>query len=435
MKLLGSTILVSSFLFVGCGSAPPAPAPVPVASSPPPPALPPTLSVQVSYGTGLTLRLRLDGTPVEGAVVIAPSDRADAVSPGEPAEAPFGATSLTARAGDVVVDAAVLPALASGNAFDLYVGGRRYPLPQPTGTNPVRCMQAVRALGELDACRHTVPAQAQAPTICDDAGRSAWLEAREGREAATDACWRSLDPAVTESVAAIRDSALSQRACTRLKEVAGPDVSGDAGHRLFAACERYLGEPLRSRLLLAKRTADLPAAFERAKIGSNAEMQSFFRDYRLTQDPRVEEIRKLAITRFGPPKPDQYRAAMRAIGALTKESWNAKLCDVRDGVATVAIFAGGGRPRFLSSWEEPPLQLDAAEGGDDDARLASSGGAGGEAESPGSCTLMRMVMPRRRHPPEFEKTVIAVTKMRTGAREVRVQMACITPHWYFDESR
>ena len=404
MRLVTSAAMLLSLTSLACAAAPP-PAP-----PPPPPPLPsgraPTLAIETRYTPDLTLTLRLDGVPVSADVSLTPlGPNGFEGSPGDLVGEPPGEEALALVRVEEGVYAAPTDGLArltASPAFAVVVGGRRYPYPQPFGTHPAECAASLAAIRKQDPCVTRRPDASAPPAGCDDPGVSGFRLVVAELADRFDACWARADDAALARLGSISDASVRHAACARLAEAVGPTVATPLGMRLVPACADELPEPTRARLVLARRTADLPAAYELAKSGSSADMRAFYVDYGMTGDPRVEEIRALAETRFGPKRRDAFAATERALAAITKDDWRVRVCDLeRDRVTLVAEHG----------------------------RL----GLVGTRSSSRACLVGKMMIRAPRRPPaDLVARAAAIARARLGVREVEWVFGCGIDHWYFD---
>jgi hypothetical protein len=418
----------------GCASAPPPPPePLPVASAQPAPPRVPTLSVQTLYAEdGLTLTLRLDGAPVSDEVRFVDPTRLDAlVSPGEPISAEDAAQGRAVRAngGELHFAPGQLASWTASRELDLVVAGRRYPYPQLPGAWAFGCAVSVVELGRTDACTQPVPASQPLPPHCDASGQTTWDQIRARLAGAQEGCWRSLDEATLAQLPLIQDQDLRREACSRAIQAGGEQASLPVGIRLVGACEAHLPAALRQRWLLPQRQETLAAAYQAARAARVEEQYRFYLRYRITKDPRVEEIRKQAARTHGPSNPARFLAAAHAVEAYNGNDRHVRLCSFNaERVRMVYSYTGGyyggldlADPAARTSRNEADLAPDEArEPGEGERRSCEI------APSP---RLKRMVVRRRPDPLQAQIDRMAVTM--TGAREVERVGACSpAERWY-----
>lgn len=405
-------------LLASCAAKPPPEVvPPPAAPVDPVPVRAPTLAIETRYSPDLTLTLRLDGVPYAGeARLAALGPGGFEGSPGDPV------TDVSDRALDMrrvetgvfVADAALLGAMGDARGFELIVDGRRYPYPHASGTSPAMCSAGLSAARKIDPCRERRPTAEMVPAACDDAGAAGFRALVASLDSQVDTCWANLDDRTLSALGSLRDGSLVQEACVRLSKIAGPDVPTPVGARLMPACEHHFAAETAKRLMLARRTEDFPAAFERAKRLSSAEMHQFVIEYGITGDPRLADIRKLAMDRFGPKDRPAFFRAMKALSSVHVEGWGVKLCDLDGNRAQVA---------FVRS---PRASLD--EDGESRHAFEDDEGIGASR----TCVRVRKMVMRR--PPEaLIARSTAVVKATTKARDVSWSWGCSTDHWYLDE--
>lgn len=393
---------------VACGAkspppdvAPPPPAPVATA-----PARAPTLAIETRYSPDLTLTLRLDGVPYGGDARMVPLGASGFEgSPGDLVTEPSdrGLDLRRSEAGVFVADAALLGAFADARGFELVVSDRRYPYPHASGTSPAVCSAGLSAARKIDPCRERRPSADVVPAGCDDAGAAGYRGLVATLDGQVDQCWAALDDRTLSAFGALRDAVIVQEACARLAKLAGPDVATPTGARLVPACVSHFPEATQQRLLLARRTEDLPAAFERVKRLSSAEMHQFVLDYSITGDARIDEIRRLALDRFGPKDRAAFVRARKALATVHVDGWETKLCDLDADRAQVA---------FVRS---PRAALETEDGGSR------------------ACLLARKVV-MRRPPDALVARARAIVKSTTKAKDMSWSWGCNVDHWYLEDS-
>ena len=406
MRRAVTAFFALAIVLTACG-APKPPLPPPTPPAPALPARAPTLAIETRYAPELTLRLRLDGVPVTTDVVLAPlGEGGFDGSPGDLVENAPGdeALPLVAKGdGAYAAPAEGLARLTASPGFAIVVAGRRYPYPQAFGTHPAHCAAGLAALQKLEACVDRRPSLDAPPSTCDDAGVLGFKLVLAELAEKFDACWARPDDVAIAKLPFVADAALRHEACRRLVDAAGPDIATPLAARVVPHCSAELPEPVRVRATLARRAADLPLAYERAKTGGTAEMRAFYVDYGMTGDPRVEEIRALAAERFGPKKRTQFVATQKALSAITKEGWHVRLCDVSGDRASISVLLGDGR--F----------------GSVDVASASR-----------VCALAKVMMRPRRPPNGLVEKASAVVRARMGVKQVDSSRGCSVDHWYLD---
>ncbi len=215
--------------------------------------------------------------------------------------------------------------------------------------------------------------------------------ARAGK-VATDACW----PLARSRGDRVGRRHPRQRAlAARVHASQGGRRAGRVGGRGQSPLRRVRALPSASRCAPVFCSPSAPPIFRpRSSAPRSAATARCRASSATTGSPRIRASRRSGSSpsrASASPKPDQYRATMRAIGALTKGSWNAKLLVRRPGRRRHGRDLRWRRRPALPPprGRSPRSQLDAAQGGDDDARARLAGSEAAKL-APSSCTLMRM---------------------------------------------
>jgi hypothetical protein len=441
LGLAAGVTLVGPVGLGGCASSSPPP-PVAASAAPLPPERIPTLSVQTRYeADGLVIALRLDGEPVRGELRLLDAVPFEPLtSPGEPIGAEDAARGLAVMVteGEVRFSPDQVSVWRAKQEIELVVAGRRYPYAQSPGAWAFGCEASVVELATMEACTQLLPVARMTPPHCDASGQSAWEQIRARLAAAQEGCWRAPDDTTLAEIDRIADPTLHAEACVRVLQ--GTDrVSEAVGIGLVTVCEAQLSAAQRERWLLPERRATLPAAFEVARLGKADQQLAFYLRYRVTRDPRVEEIRQLAAKTYGPKNPARFLAAARSIEGLSDGSHRIRLCSfdeqqVRVAYSYLASFLGDNQPadpaalplRVARAGEEEIDHAGGSVGSEDDGAGIEPGRRGCGLRSP--VLRYRIMKPR---PDPLRVKTERVARALTGAHQIDWRSECTaTERWF-----
>ena len=290
------------------------------------------MAIEVEYRDPFALIVRSDGRVVDGALSASSSS-------GGVAEA------LTSVGGRVALSPDVVSRLSKLELpLTVTVGAQPVAVPTEDGSHPFRCMASIAALRDGAWCEHELPSEGAAPVDCDAQGALAFRSLLGRlRETQGSKCWSSLAPEALTRLPRMSET-MRVLACRQLLALAGDAPSDEVADLLVDPCAPLLPRERGMAWLRAKRLRELPAAFAAAQSGSSIDLLDFWRTYAVTGDPRVEQARELALSRFGPRNLKAFLAARKAITAL-EPGRRIVLCSFVDGLATVAIGEWDGQSR------------------------------------------------------------------------------------------
>lgn len=202
----------------------------------------------------------------------------------------------------------------------------------------------------------------------------------------------------------LADAAAHEEQCVRL-QIHTTRTELDVLEKLASQCPERVSEKQAQWLTDARREREIAAGYEAAVAGNSDMMHRFYNKYYETGDSRVEQIRRLALSKFGPKNPTQFQSASRRLSAMSTRSFSVWLCDVRDGTATAGLT-------FTT----------------ETAMIGMAGlifGNGQEAVA----NFRRLADARE----QSRQAVETATKAMTGAKDVRIMNGCTSPHWYIND--
>jgi hypothetical protein len=312
---------------------------------------PPTLSVAYDYEPELSILVRLDGRPAEGPVTLVgefpewAETRPENPSPTLAfSDHPI---TLTAQGGKLVLSAEASHELARYPRHWIRVGNLEAPLPRLGTHDPFACADALIEAAQETLCQ-SLPLAAEAPSSCDSRGAEAWrtlasphndaLELALAHHGAFDPCQAPLTPAYVDHLAALKDPHTRARICQNLAGQRTHQIPDQLGGKIYPICLTATPPEVATRWRRAWRQQTLPEAFLEARDGSNERMLAFYRDYSITEDPRVEQIRDLAARKFGPVNVERYHALQASLEKLTSpRGHRAELCELGATHATYHV--------------------------------------------------------------------------------------------------
>jgi hypothetical protein len=324
-------------LAAACGAPPPPVTPVESA-----PARPPTLGIAFDYAPELVLIVRLDGRPIEGKVELIGEVPDLTQIPADPTTIPMKFSDhqvwFTAQDGKVKLEAQQSRELATYPRHRLRAGGVDVPLPRLGTHDPFACANALADARLPDACTSS-PLAVDPPPSCDSRGAEVWRALASARQETFEHCWEKADLATATQLEATKDAAVRHLACQAIAARHGETLDDDFGGRIYPICESLLPVQSRGRLRLAWRRQTLPAALAQAERGTFRELQAFYRDFSITGDPRVEQIRALAAQRFGPPDVTIFRSLKTSLEKMVSfHGHHVALCEIGPLYAEYAII-------------------------------------------------------------------------------------------------
>lgn len=393
--------IAMSLSLVSCGGPATTATTQPVASAPSPRAWH-SVSARVFYEPAFSLDLRVDGAPLEGDVGLVWVPQGD--TPDEPVT-----TRLRAERGVVTPDESATSQWRDGGTFALVLDGTTYPIAMGGHRGAHRCARAIAEIRAMSECTAELPGASFVSPFCDAEGQRVLTSRLGAMHAARDAsCYLAIDEHWLTTIAATPpQSAVRARGCALLVERAGGDaIENEPALRLHEPCGPHLPQPVVKRITPELLRRRLPSAFEAAKQGSSEQMRTFVRSFAQTGDPRVAQVKQLALEKYGPADPKRFSQARSRLRALSRPALSVDLCDVKGDNATVVVFwhAWGALDR---------------ETADPDRSLVGFGA------------------PRRRRPPPRDLDTVkqrakAIAGANLGARTVTIVDACAVDHWYLE---
>jgi hypothetical protein len=312
------------------------------------------VEVAVLYEPKVAIRLTRGGEPLSGTFHLAVEKRvrgAYYVTPmvRGPERPPGDAIRLSAGEGGVAVaDERALKSLADALGQEVTVklfldGARVDALVDPGALGrEAECGIRLERFKSADVCMAPQPALDLAS--CSEGARHAAEEAQRVRTKAEERCWISVDDPAAKQLAAVRDAAVKKAACEKLVPLLASEAvaATEAAERVARECGSVASEETKQFVRRTRLRATISDAFEKAKVGTSQDMRAFYDRYYELGDVRVEEIRKLALQKFGPPNPARFRAAQKSVSAMRSPNFTASLCDLRrDGTAIATVNITG----------------------------------------------------------------------------------------------
>lgn len=313
----------------GCAAAPPPPPEAP----PPPPEKPrDVVAVSTSYEQGLALHVSVNGAAYSGPVTALP-------------EIPMHGTvpvALEARSGVVAIRGDDLARMQSAVSLSLAVGDERVVVQTVPGTSPALCATILDAQRALEPCKSPIDPGTPEPTACDTEGTRVWRAERDRQTQAFSACFSALDAKTFAAFDALPAPA-RPRACDALKAAVGPEPSGELAERYVRSCPGVVTPEVTARVHKADRVRTFDAAFDAATKGLEREDGSaaarFVRDYAITGDPRLDELRKLGKKKLASVYATRLAKAKRVMVATATGDLEGKVCGIAgDAIAVTLRF-------------------------------------------------------------------------------------------------
>lgn len=420
LSIVRSMFMTSIAISAGCVdtlSAPMSAADPSANQEQPPAAADPEASMAISFAPNVSWKARLGSAPLRGkywvAPEIAPEPRGSASSApirrvivlGGADRPPSDALELSGdNTGLTTLSLRELERMVAATSLIFYAEGKKHEHNDANTIAGIKCAYAIEQLRQDDACASSLPANPIQSQECQDEGATAWREAQDGWQRRVLACWAQIDSATIARVKSLSSRPVRDAACSRLAEHFSLTMDLDVSGEFIKTCPGAVSESDKAQVREAVQIRKLERDYARVKDGSSEDMQRFYYTYYDTGDPRVEEIRKLAAAKFGPKNPSTFLAAKRRVAAMSSPSFNAILCDIKDGKAYASA--------------EPTAQ----------AGFAVFGGmiAGG-----GQDALARGVRAQE----ISKRNMTSAIKSLTGVKEVLFPLmgSCQDPHWYFND--
>ena len=218
-------------------------------------------------------------------------------------------------------------------------------------------------------------------------------------------CWGKIDRAAIDRLETVTQGGAKQHICRSLTPAQIEALDDELGGRLYPHCEGWLPVASRTRLRTAWRRLTLPAALAQIEGSTPRKMQEFYRDYSITGDPRVEQVRLLAARKFGPPDLALFESLQQTLARTPSfQGHHATLCELDATEAIFTILMPPARPD-LRSGRKPVYR--------------------GTDYSPPP------MLPVPPPPPAYLSQISGILKARAHVKSVRLTGACNPDRYWF----